>query len=269
MASPTDMLATLLSRIWRTVGARSGALRRLADGVAHTTIPFGLTGPYGTLYGWNMHEKLHPPEQETIAFFTKRLRPGETIADIGANIGYYTLLFSILVGESGRVVSFEPSPHAFNLLTKATRAKKNVVRVNKGVFSREDSLTLYNARPGDPMGSFMYERGAPVGKIDVIPLSSYPLDFDWAKIDVEGAELEVLRGMKRPIKAVLEVARKILVDRGSSVERFFADIEALGYRVHLIIADGETVPYTKETLHRLRDNIYIEPVATGGTTNAL
>jgi FkbM family methyltransferase len=216
-----------------------------------------------------MHERLHPPEQETIAFFAKRLKAGDTIADIGANIGYYTLLFSSLVGENGRVVSFEPSPHAFNLLTKATRAKKNVTCVNKGVFSRHDSLTLYNARPGDPMGSFMYERGAPVGKIEVIPLSEYPLDFDWAKIDVEGAEIEVLKGMKRPIRAVLEVARKILVDRGSSVEGFIADIEALGYRVHLIIANGETVPYAKDTLPMLCDNIYIEPRATETTEQAL
>lgn len=231
----------------------------VADRIALHPIPFGLTSEYGVLYGWNMRERLHPQEPETVAFFKKKIKSGDCVADIGANIGYYALFFSSLVGPNGKVVSFEPSPTAYHYLVRATKKYPNIRTENMGVFSRNDTLTLYAARRGDPMGSFTYKRGSITNQIPVIPLRDYSQHFDLAKIDVEGAELDVLRGLEKPIPAVLEVAKGIIKEQHGGIDKFFEQIEVLGYRIYFIIDNGDIIPYSKENLPRLKDNIYIEP----------
>ena len=260
-----DTLTQLASRTWKTLGLRNTRLASVADFISHYPIPVGLSSPHGTLYGWNIHEYLHGHELETIAFFKKHLQPGDVIADIGTNIGYFTMLFSTLVGENGRVISFEPSSGAYKNLCKAVRGKKNVTTVNKGVFSRTDTLKLSTKRSGDPMGSVMYKRGDQEVEVPVVALRDYDIPFTWAKIDVEGAELEVLRGMKAPIPAVLEVAKGIIEEHGEGLPKFFADIESLGYRIYHIMQDGDIIPYTRDNLHVLQSNIYIEPITKVAT----
>jgi FkbM family methyltransferase len=163
------------------------------------------------------------------------------------------------VGEDGRVVAFEPSPFAYANLKKATQGKENITLVHKGVFSESKTLILHAKRKGDGMASVMYDAGKIKTEVPLIPLRDYPEDFDWAKIDVEGAELDVLRGMSKPTKSVLEVAGGILAEYGEGIEKFFSDIEALGYRIFFIVEDGETIPWDGTNSHDLRDNIYIEP----------
>jgi len=61
-------------------------------------------------------KKIWEPDETN--FFNKSIDKGMTIIDIGANIGYFTLLFSKLVGDSGKVITFEPNPHSFKILKK-------------------------------------------------------------------------------------------------------------------------------------------------------
>lgn len=243
------------SKLWRATGLGKTRATRLLDTVANIPLWIGLSYPYGTLYGWTLHEKLHNPEPETIAFFKKKIRPGDRIADIGANIGYYTLFFSDLVGEQGKVVAFEPSPGAFARLSRAAGVKKNITLENKGVYSKADTLRLYSKRKGDPLGSMMYSRGSYFDEVPVIPLREYPEQFTMAKIDVEGAEIEVLRGMKTRIPASLEVAGL----HPGGIKKYLSEIEALGYSIYFIVDNGETVPYENGDISPLQINIYIEP----------
>jgi len=73
------------------------------------------------------------------------IRPGDVVLDIGANIGYYTLIFARLVGERGRVYAFEPDPTNFRLLKKNVRANgyQNVIFVKKAVADSSGSMPLY------------------------------------------------------------------------------------------------------------------------------
>lgn len=254
-----DRITNMTSNVWRAFGLRNTKLVLFADFISHYPMPFGLSSPYGRLYGWNLHEKLHSHEDETVSFFKKHLKEGDVIADIGTNIGYFTTLFSYLVGENGRVISFEPSPTAYANLLKAVKQKKNVITVNKGIFSKSTTLKLYSKINGDPMGSVMYERGDLCIEVPVIALRDYDAPFTWAKIDVEGAELEVLRGMKMPLRTVLEVAKGIIEEHGEGVPKFFSDIESLGYSIYYIVENGEHIAYQKENLYLLKNNIYIEP----------
>lgn len=247
------------SKIWRSFGPKPKWVRRVLDYFTHLSVPFGLSYEYGRLYGWTIFYKLHNPEPETVAFFKKNLKHGDHVVDVGANIGYYTLQFSHLVGDAGKVVAFEPSPAAFSLLTKATQGFKNVELCNKGVHSRHDTLRLYSKTKGDPMGSMIYKRGKHFSEVPVIPLRDFPENFTWAKIDVEGAELEVLRGMKTKINAVLEVAKGIQEKYGGGVKKFLSEIEAMGYDIYFIKDEGVTVKYAGDNLGMLHENIHIKP----------
>lgn len=247
------------SKIWRSFGPKPKWVTRTLDYFTHLPVPFGLSYEYGRLYGWTIFYKLHTPEKETVAFFKKNLKPGDHIADVGANIGYYTLQFSHLVGNTGKVVAFEPSPAAFSLLAKATRGIKNIELCHKGIHSRKDTLRLYSKVKGDPMGSMVYKRGKYYSEVPVIPLRDFPENFTWAKIDVEGAELEVLAGMKTKINAVLEVAKGIQEEYGGGVKKFLSEIEMMGYDIYFIKDEGATIKYTEVNLDMLHENIYIKP----------
>src|ERR1700728_4292554 len=65
-------------------------------------------------------------DRELISFLEKHVKPGMTVVDIGANIGFYSVLFSKLVGEKGSVHAFEPDSTNFKHLVSNTRKLKNV-----------------------------------------------------------------------------------------------------------------------------------------------
>ncbi|MBY0293959.1 FkbM family methyltransferase [Patescibacteria group bacterium] len=217
--------------------------------------------PYGIVYGWKLHEKKNFPEQETYDFFKKHLTKEDVVADIGANIGLYSLFFSSVVDK---VFAFEPSKKAYARLVRALRRNRrdNVVAINEGVFSRSDVLKLYYQRSGDPMGSVMYPRGAKFQEISVRSLKEIEEErgvaFTWAKIDAEGAEIEVLKGM-RPVRAVLEVAQGILNEYQGGVLHFFKQIEDMGYFIYFIVDRGDVVKWDGSNIKNLKNNIYIEP----------
>jgi len=131
------------------------------------------------------------------------LRAGMTVYDIGANIGFFTLLAARIVGDRGKVYSFEPDS------TIAARLKRNVEKngfanvtvVNAGVWSSTGTVEFIVADSSSPdrgIGRFTFERG----QQNTIPAQCISLDDfikdaappDAIKCDVEGAEIEVLRG---------------------------------------------------------------------------
>ena len=73
------------------------------------------------------------------------IKEGNVVVDIGANIGYFTLIFSRLVGRKGEVFAFEPEPNNFNLLKKNIEINdyKNVNLINKAVSNKSGKIELY------------------------------------------------------------------------------------------------------------------------------
>jgi FkbM family methyltransferase len=144
------------------------------------------------------------------------LRPGMVFADVGAHVGYYTLLASLIVGQNGRVLSFEPMPATFDLLKRNTSHCPNVRLNQVAVFS--DSGTLQLSDPGLEFSAFAsftkprLRRGAPAPtriEARAIRLDDYLDAFSagplFVKIDVESAEAHVLRGMTKVIDALRPV----------------------------------------------------------------
>jgi len=82
-------------------------------------------------------------DRKKIAIIEEYLKPGMTVLDIGANIGYYTKLFSKSVGSTGKVFAFEPDDTNFRHLKENTKGLGNVTTINKAVGEKSQQVKLY------------------------------------------------------------------------------------------------------------------------------
>ena len=140
-----------------------------------------------------IHNKMYEPE--TVAYLQRHVRPGDVALDVGANFGYYTILFSQLVGH-GWVHAFEPNPDCYKVLKQNTRFRTNVVTYDTAASDKNGTTWFYRHRSYG-MGGLTPREGMD-GRFRVVRTA---LDFyefrhvDWVKIDVEGHEGEVLAGL--------------------------------------------------------------------------
>ena len=144
-------------------------------------------------------------EPNVHAFLRARLQPGDTFIDVGANIGYFTLLAAKLVGPQGRVVAIDASTLAFEQL-KANVARnrmESVVRCVHAAASDSEGIATLYAGQEDNIGtaSIIREAGKTSEKVRSLPLEALLLPAEICaarviKIDVEGAERLVLKGME-------------------------------------------------------------------------
>src|SRR5437879_5821457 len=84
-------------------------------------------------------------EAEELRLMRQLLRPGQTIIDAGANIGYTARFFAEAVGETGRVYAFEPNPVIFPLLEKNVAGIGQIKTFNLGLSSQTDEIDLFLA----------------------------------------------------------------------------------------------------------------------------
>jgi FkbM family methyltransferase len=203
--------------------------------------------------GWHrlLHSKelfffndLAEPEDTTDLYCSKaNLRAGDTVLDMGAYNGTQTVFFGRMVGPSGRVYAFEPDPQSLHALRTNLdfHQASNVEVVPKGVWSSSGSLSFSS---DGSMGSSLVEEHIHAGQVIRVPVV-HPGDFaaehrldriDFIKMDIEGAELEVVRSMgpllerfrPRLILEAHEVGGQSLVE---PVRRAF---DGFGYRTELV-----------------------------------
>ncbi len=146
-------------------------------------------------------------EPEVVYAITTAVKAGMKIADIGAHIGYYTLLLTRCAGPSGCVVSFEPSPANYALLKKNVELNclPNVRLFPEAVFSRTGEITINVPEDVHNSGdaSIRHMNGSKPLRIKAITLDTFCASSgfqpDFLKMDVEGAEYEVLIGGQQAI----------------------------------------------------------------------
>ena len=131
-------------------------------------------------------------------------KAGETVVDVGAAFGFYTILASRCVGSSGKVISMEPQPDIFDLLKKNILLNniKNVAALNHALYSSKTILKLYNSYSVIPERAKENTRAYLEIEADTMDnaLSTLGVEkVNWIKIDVEGAELEVLKGATKTL----------------------------------------------------------------------
>lgn len=137
--------------------------------------------------------------------FSGALQRGDCVWDVGANVGYYTKLFSERVGGIGRVFAFEPSPMNFERLTMACASLDNATLLQFGL-GREDGKLCFQ-QGADDLGATSRIVDAELGcvVVDIRSGASVIYGGDAAipnaiKVDVEGFEYEVLEGLGENIK---------------------------------------------------------------------
>jgi FkbM family methyltransferase len=127
------------------------------------------------------------------------LRPGDVIFDVGANVGYPTLLFSHFVGAGGKVVAIEPSPRAYRLLQRTVACHLNIECLNLAVSDHEGEVLFYETESLDTSSIVPVSNVEPF-HVTVTMLDELAEKFGapiFVKIDVEGHEPSVFKGMKR------------------------------------------------------------------------
>jgi len=144
-------------------------------------------------------EKYEPYETQLILRQTKI---GDTVVDVGANIGYYTVLLADKVGKTGKVYAFEPDKTNFEILVKniETNNLKNVVAINAAVGSISGKKILYKSK--NNLGDHKLYGNGEKETVKIIKLDNYFKDIkvDLMKIDTQGWEPEVIDGAKELIK---------------------------------------------------------------------
>jgi len=148
--------------------------------------------------------------QGTTKLFTDFIESGMTVVDVGANIGYFTLLAARLVGEKGKVFAFEPEPENYALLTKNIEINdyKNVTAMQKAASNKTGQVELFLDKVQTTTHTILRVRGETCEEsiaVDAVSLDEFFKGkerlIDVIKIDVEGAEMLVLLGMTKILKS--------------------------------------------------------------------
>ncbi|MFQ5923504.1 MAG: FkbM family methyltransferase, partial [Anaerolineales bacterium] len=149
--------------------------------------------------------KLGVWERDQRRFVRQVVKPGDVSVDVGANVGQYTAELSSLVGSKGKVYAFEPAPANFRLLKMAVEANNcsNTVIGELAVLdrSRRTELYLSEMHQGDHR-IYQTDDNRPQLRVEATSLDEFlgsDSKVDFVKIDVQGAEPLVLRGMRRLI----------------------------------------------------------------------
>jgi FkbM family methyltransferase len=178
------------------------------------------------------------------AAFKKVIRPGDVVLDIGANFGLHTLLGAQIIGPAGRVFAFEPAAANLHLLRRNVRLNGFQDRVSIIPSAVSDStqaqLPFSIPSAGLSVTAFLATEGngSTTHMVPNVRLDDYrdllrPARF--IKIDVEGAELGVLKGAEglvssdRPV-ILAEVHVYAFEKFGTSLDRWRQCVERLGYR---------------------------------------
>lgn len=186
-------------------------------------------------------------EPEQTRLFQEHVRPGDTVLDIGAHVGYYSLLSSVLAGDAGTVWAFEPNPQNCAFLRRHVEInRRGNVRVTEAAVSDAAGRARFDFGGGSGTGHLS---GDGAIEVETVRLDDFARERGIAptavKIDVEGAEVQVLDGGR----ATLAEHRPVifLSTHGAEVHRASMELlRELGYGFRPIL--GSDVASTSELL---------------------
>lgn len=204
-------------------------------------------------------------EKESTALFKGIIKPGMTVIDIGAHIGYYTRLYSKLVGPTGKVLAFEADPGNYGFLKKNIEQFKNVKIFQVALTDHIGPIDFYESQ--EKTGCHSTVLGAAPLQTKIIVLGS-DLDsilhqeevakVDVIKMDIEGGEPKAVRGMTQllinnpKIILITELSFSRLNAGGVTPFAYLKQLEVFGFKFCLIELE-KLVPFglTPETVEGL------------------
>lgn len=186
-------------------------------------------------------------EPATTDLINKQVKHGMSVFDLGANIGWFTLILSRLVGNSGHVYSFEPDPNLFKILKENIELNKlNNVSVFQLAISNHTGFGKFSLNEIQDGDNRLESNSMSMNSIDVEITTldefckKHNANVDFIKMDIQGSEPRVLDGMKNVVlenpklMMVTEFYQPALIDVGNSPKHFLDDLEKNGFLINEI-----------------------------------
>lgn len=203
--------------------------------------------------------------------FIREIQPGMAVCDIGANIGYYSLLAAAAVGDGGRLHCFEANPDVCEILFQNVEINGFLPRtniVNKAVFSKAANLEFSVCEKHQGSSSLfldenlvkIYHDGLKKINVEAISLDDYfpqGSRVDFIKVDAEGAEPDIFKGASRllgenhGIKIMIEWNLSMLNRPGMTARDFWDVLSSHGFKAYRIAHDSTLVLEGYEELSRV------------------
>jgi FkbM family methyltransferase len=209
-------------------------------------------------------------EIELTNVFMQNIKENMCVIDIGANIGYYTLIAASKVGIGGKVYSFEANPHCCEILFQniAINGFGNIVSlIDKAVIDKSGKIMFHRLKKflgGSSVHKFSEETLRELHdeyetlEVEAISLDEYFTDnnliVDLIKIDAEGSEPLIFRGMNKivmnnpQIKIICEFSPRILSGSGINPISFLEEIVNYGFKLRIIDLNSSLVNISSEEL---------------------
>lgn len=214
--------------------------------------------------------KTHDSEIRLSRWLSINLEQGDCFIDVGAHFGFFSLLASKLVGEEGHIFSFEAAPNTFQFLKKNTKQHENIQIFHRAVSDEKGSLTFhefpiqyseYNTLHPEQFEGQNWFKNKPSKIVEVeavilgIFFNENKIKPNVIKIDVEGAEQKVVRGMMEYLKIheVLLIIECTLLSLDSHIQ-LQKELQSIGYSPFVIGKKGDLLPieHIKDYLYKKR-----------------
>ena len=198
-------------------------------------------------------------------FLNKICFKGMKVIDIGANVGYYSALTSEAVGPNGIVLALEPDPESYNYLLKTIKSSKfkNIRSFRKAASDHNNILPLFISKDnrGDNRLYKTKQKRQSI-RVETIRLDELVIEneidqIDLVKIDVQGYEPKVIRGMENIIKSstnitlLTEFWPRGIVEAGENPTDFLKMLRNLDFLLYELNKQGDLMPLRKEDDARL------------------
>jgi len=223
-----------------------GKINQITMKVDSHDISFSTIDKYSKLWFFPRYSKKRLHEPILTRLLIDSLSQGQTFVDVGANLGYFTCLIGKLF-PANQIFSFEVDPQAFTLLEKNIKLNNldNIKAYNCGISNKEGFVKIpKNSTPDPRLSIIVNDADANDGlAVRSVDLDSFFLNEecrpDVIKIDVEGAELLVLQGMrslleKENLTIFLELHGNILSNFGTNSKEVISLLQSLNYDIYEI-----------------------------------
>ncbi len=226
-------------------------------------------------------------ERETVALAQRLLHPGMSFVDLGASLGYYSLLAAQAMEQQGRVFAFEPQPASVLVFRRSIEANRaRIIRIIPcAVSDRAGEVELYFKTPGQTAASTFRTRL--VGRRSArAPVKTVSLDEFFAgegdpvhlvKMDIEGAEKKALEGMRRTVrnnpgmKLIIEFHPSLQKDAGVQPEELFGLLNELGFTRYTVIREPlrpVRLPQDTDLVVRLAGKAFVNLLCEQGSSQS-
>lgn len=213
-------------------------------------------------------------EPESVTACKKHVHPGMNVLDAGAHVGYFSLLFSELVGPKGKVFAFEPHPETYHLLVKNIGFNKysNIIPVKNALSDENEEIEFFEvnftgAHSVYDVSKYLFETDPERYTfkkkltVDAVTLDDFLAkrgnpEINFIKVDIEGAEPRALAGMKKTIarsknlKMIVEFNAATLQAGSVTPAEFIDLLQKMGFEIEAILdSEGRL-----ETIDQLRNS---------------